>query len=130
MSLHPQPRTWTYHTLHPNLRVFLTHPSGNPGANLKSISRRCLPILVACAWELTEETIHLPLGCLQGGLTGLRVPSQDQAAEDFYIILSGSVQKVVESADPSKPGIPIAQPLAPSAFFGEKVLLYLTERIN
>ena len=37
------------------------------GANLKSISHRCHPILVAFAWELTEETIDLPLGCLQGG---------------------------------------------------------------
>ena len=43
------------------------HPGGNPGANLKSISHRCHPILVAFAWELTKETIVLPLGCLQGG---------------------------------------------------------------
>jgi len=43
------------------------HPGGNPGANLKSISHRCHPILVAFASELTQETIHLPLGCLQGG---------------------------------------------------------------
>ena len=40
------------------------HPGGNPGANLKSISHRCHPILVV---ELTKETIDLPLGCLQGG---------------------------------------------------------------
>ena len=46
------------------------HPGGNPGANLKSISHRCHPILVAFVWELTEETIHLPLGCLQGGQPG------------------------------------------------------------
>jgi len=44
-----------------------THPGDNPGANLMSISHRCHPILVAFVWELTEETIHLPLGCLQGG---------------------------------------------------------------
>ena len=44
-----------------------SHPGGNPGANLKSISHRCHPILVAFVWELTEETIHLPLGCLEGG---------------------------------------------------------------
>jgi len=43
------------------------HPGGNLGANLKSISHRCHPILVAFVWELTKETIHLPLGCLQGG---------------------------------------------------------------
>ena len=43
------------------------HPRGNPGANLKSISHRCHPILVAFVWELTKEIIDLPLGCLQGG---------------------------------------------------------------
>ena len=42
-------------------------PGGNPGASLKSISHRCHPILVAFVWELIEETITLPLGCLQGG---------------------------------------------------------------
>jgi len=42
--------------------VVTIHPGGNPGANLKSISHRCHPILVAFVWELTEETIHLPLG--------------------------------------------------------------------
>jgi len=41
-----------------------TQPGGNPGANLKSISHRCHPILVAFVWELTKETIHVPLGCL------------------------------------------------------------------
>ncbi|KAJ1473670.1 cyclic nucleotide-binding-like protein [Baffinella frigidus] len=54
---------------------------------------------------------------------GEYVYRQDQPAEDFFIILAGSVQKVVESTDPSKPGIPIAQPLVPSAFFGEKALV-------
>jgi len=44
------------------------HPGGNPGANLKSISHRCHPILVAFVLELTNETIYLPLGFLQGGL--------------------------------------------------------------
>jgi hypothetical protein len=29
--------------------------------------RRCHLFEVAFAWELTKETIHLPLGCLQGG---------------------------------------------------------------
>ena len=43
------------------------HPGGNPGANLKSISHKCYLFEVAFVWELTEETIVLPLGCLQGG---------------------------------------------------------------
>ena len=34
------------------------HPGSNPGANIKSISHRCHPILVAFVWELTNETIH------------------------------------------------------------------------
>ena len=37
-----------------------SHPGGNPGANLKSISHRCHTILVAFVWELTKETIDLP----------------------------------------------------------------------
>ena len=48
------------------------HPEGNLGANLESNSHRCHPILVAFVWELTKETIELPMGCLQGGnLLGL-----------------------------------------------------------
>jgi len=42
--------------------VINNHPGGNPGANLMSISHRCHPILVAFVWELTKETIDLPLG--------------------------------------------------------------------
>ena len=42
------------------------HSGGKPGANFESISHRCHPILVAFVWELTKETINLPLGCLQG----------------------------------------------------------------
>jgi len=51
------------------------HPGGNPWANLKSISHTYHPILVAFVWELTKETIHLPLGCLQGGLPSLTLLS-------------------------------------------------------
>ena len=47
------------------LRI-LVYPGGNPGENLKSISQRCYLREVAFEWELTEETISLPLGCLQG----------------------------------------------------------------
>ena len=34
--------------------------------DLEPISHRCHPNLVAFVWELTKETINLPLGCLQG----------------------------------------------------------------
>ena len=48
--------------------AFDNHPVVELRANLKSISHRCHFVGVACAWELTEETIHLPPleGCLQG----------------------------------------------------------------
>ena len=45
----------------------LCHSGGNPWANIQSISHRCYLFEVAFVWELTKETIHLPLGCLQGG---------------------------------------------------------------
>ena len=48
------------------------HPGSNPGANLKSISHRCYSFEVAFVWELTEETIDLPLGCLHGGVCSER----------------------------------------------------------
>ena len=50
-----------------SLHLGSSHPGGNPVANLKSISHRCYLFEVAFVWELTEETIDLPLGCLQGG---------------------------------------------------------------
>jgi hypothetical protein len=50
------------------------HPGVELRANLKSIPHRCHLFGVAFVWELTKETIHLPLGCLQGGLYPARVP--------------------------------------------------------
>ena len=52
--------------------VLTPHPGGNPGGNLKSISQKCYLREVAFEWELTKETIHLPLGCLQGGVSSKR----------------------------------------------------------
>ena len=60
-------------TLCPEVSV-QSRPGGNPVANLKSISHRCHPILVAFVWELTKETIDLHLGCLQGGSQGGQRP--------------------------------------------------------
>ena len=45
----------------------MLHPRVELRANLKSISHRCHHFEVAFVWELTKETIHSPLGCLQGG---------------------------------------------------------------
>ena len=47
----------------------------NPGANRNPISHLCKPILVAFVWELTKETINLPLGCFQGGVEEVTGPS-------------------------------------------------------
>ena len=43
------------------------HPGGNPGANPKSMSHICYLRGVAFEWELTKETIFLPMSCLQSG---------------------------------------------------------------
>ena len=43
------------------------HPGGYPRADPKSFSHKCYLRQVAFEWKLTQETIHLPLGCLQGG---------------------------------------------------------------
>ena len=43
------------------------HPGVELRAELKSISHRCHLFEMAFVSELTGETIHLPLGCLQGG---------------------------------------------------------------
>jgi len=58
------------------------HPGGELRANLKSISHRCHLEEVAFVWELTKETIHLPLGCLQGGW-------QFQSATSGFVVLNG-----------------------------------------
>jgi hypothetical protein len=51
------------HTTHTGLIHNLTdpyHPGGNPGADLRSISHRYHPILVAFVWELTKKHQFAP----------------------------------------------------------------------
>ena len=43
-------------------------------ANLKSISHGFHLFEVPFVWELTQETIDLPLGCLQGGMAPDIIP--------------------------------------------------------
>jgi hypothetical protein len=45
-------------------------------ANFKSISHRCHLFEMAFVRELTTETMHLPLGCLQGGFKVLGLKSK------------------------------------------------------
>ena len=65
--------TWAEHFLKEG-RVFGvwasadgSHPGVELRENLESISHRYHLFEVAFVWKLTKETIHLPLGCLQGG---------------------------------------------------------------
>ena len=44
-----------------------THPGVVLRANLKSTSHRYHVFEVGSVWELTKETTHLPLSCLQDG---------------------------------------------------------------
>jgi len=46
--------------------VNVSHPAVEFRANPNSIFHRCHLVEVAFAWELTEETTYLPLGCFQG----------------------------------------------------------------
>ena len=50
-----------------NLITDTSHPGVELRANLMSISHRCHLFEVAFVWESINETIHMPLGCLQGG---------------------------------------------------------------
>ena len=49
------------------------HPGVDLRANLKSIPHRCHLFAMAFVWKLTKDTIHLHLGCLQGGYHDLAV---------------------------------------------------------
>ena len=59
--------------LAPSLGELGTHQPGvELGGNLESMSHRCQVEEVVFVWELINETIHLPLGCLQGGVAQRR----------------------------------------------------------
>ena len=67
------PLTFTHSLTHalqlPTRRARYSHSGVDLRANLKSISHRYHLFVVAFVWQLTNETICLPLGCLQGGFT-------------------------------------------------------------
>lgn len=46
---------------------------------------------------------------------------QGDVADDFFLIMGGSVQKVVESGDGEKPGISVGNPLFHGQYFGQNV---------
>ena len=59
LTLNPEPRTLNPKPFHPGVEL---------RADLKSNFHGCHFFEVSFVWELTKETIRLPLGCLQGGL--------------------------------------------------------------
>ena len=63
------------------LAVAGPHPGVELRANLKSISNRCHLFEVAFVWEMTHETINLPMGCLFGGVPKNEVGALRQGAE-------------------------------------------------
>jgi len=69
------PRKWWNGNLDSSNGTHVSHPGVELRANLMSISHRCHLFEVAFVWELTKETIHLPLGCLQGGICGPSAPT-------------------------------------------------------
>jgi len=81
------------------------HTGGNPGANLKSISHRCHPILVAFVWELTNETIYLPLGCLQGGVEANRITATAGIPSSVSLGMMGARNKSVNFGSGKNPGL-------------------------
>ena len=63
------------------------HPGVELRGNIKSISHRCHLFEVAFVWELTKETIRLPLGCLQGGWRNSMSSAFDQPSEGEQIVI-------------------------------------------
>jgi len=59
------------------------HPGVELRANLESIFRRRFLFEEAFVWQLTKETIHLPLGCLQGGFPARR---EHKKIKSVYLI--------------------------------------------
>jgi hypothetical protein len=55
------------------------HPGAELRADFKSIPQRCHLFEMTFEWELNEETIHLPLGCFQGGwVEGQHLPTSSR----------------------------------------------------
>ena len=66
-----------------------SHPGVESRAIRKSISHRCHLLEVAFVWELTqaEKTVHLSLGCLQGGESG------DASEGEMAVVGGGDASK-------------------------------------
>jgi len=90
-------------------------------ANLKSISHRCHLFEVAFVWELTKETIHLPLGCLKGGEAELGNRAGLWAVERTAIRRTSRKGSRPSCTDP----LPVAAATAPTACSRERIFIEL-----
>jgi hypothetical protein len=97
--LAPRPRRTKVNTAGPIwFRGQGFHPGVELRANLKSISHRCHLFEVAFARRLTKETMHLPLGCLQGGpAIWRRVLAPQPRPQSSSPLLSGFGSRVSSS---------------------------------
>ena len=75
--------------------MFSPHPGVELREDLKSISHICYLLEVKYVWELTKETIHLPLGCLQGGSPSCPTPVPLKQAHAFR--LGGQASRSLDS---------------------------------
>ena len=61
-------------------------------ANLKSITDRCYLFEAAFNWELTQETIHLPLGFLKGGVRYRNGRAKLEGCEVLELLCDGRTE--------------------------------------
>ena len=77
------PLSWYKINVRREGRIGPINLEGNPGATVKSIAHA---ILVTFVWDLTEETIDLPLGFLQGGVrAGGSLRGRDVCLQRAYL---------------------------------------------
>ena len=88
--------------------VQVNHPGGNPGTNLKSISHRCHPILVAFVWELTESYKSLsalntspPQVLFLGFIESVENPEFSYTHRSEFLHLSRDVAPVTLNPEPN-----------------------------
>jgi len=79
------------------------HPGGNPGANLKSTSHRYYLFEIAFVWQLTKETIVLPLGCHQGGAETEKEGVREAGLGERRLVLAREEEEPREHCVQSQP---------------------------
>jgi hypothetical protein len=83
VALAPRPRCSMLEEGETPLTTPWRHPRGRFQANLPQMP----PPRGSIAWEMTQETIHLPLSCLQGGRSHLVPPFATRRGPPFTGVL-------------------------------------------